>query len=50
MWIKYALTAIAGVIIAAAFIWFIRRNWRDLLTILDALDEPDTNEEEETYE
>ena len=44
MWIKYILTAIAGVIIAGAFIWFIKRNWRDLLTILDALDDPDENE------
>lgn len=42
MWVKYVLPAIAGAVLVAGLVWFVKRNLRDLIDVLfDSLDEPD---------
>ena len=47
MWVKYVLPAIAGAVLVGGFIWFVKRNLRDLIDVLfDSLDEPEKTERE----
>ena len=47
MWVKYVLPAIAGAVLVAGFVWFVKRNLRDLIDVLlDSLDEPEKPERE----
>lgn len=47
MWIKYVLPAIAGAVLVGGFIWFVKRNLRDLIDVLfGSLDEPEKPERE----
>ena len=42
MWVKYVLPVIAGAVLVAGFVWFVKRNLRDLIDVLfDSLDESD---------
>ena len=45
MWVKYVLPAIAGAVLVGGFVWFVKRNLRDLIDVLfDSLDEPEDKE------
>lgn len=42
--IRYILTALAGLILAAVVVWVFRQCWKDMIEILDSLDETDEKE------
>ena len=48
MWVKYVLPAIAGAVLVAGFVWFVKRNLRDLIDVLFDLPEESPDEKEKT--
>lgn len=50
MWGDYIFPAIAGLVIVAGLAWFVKRNLRDLISVLfDSLDEPENLDTEGEY-
>lgn len=44
--IKYILTILAGLFLAAVVVWIFRHCWDDMVKLLNSLDEPDPDENE----